>query len=58
MLASIVIGIGTNFFLVRMLCLWLAETGLFAPALLIGRLRQQGEVVVSLILLASARPPS
>ena len=37
MLASIVIGISTNFFLVRMLCLWLAETGLFAPALLIGR---------------------
>lgn len=36
MLASIVIAIGSNFFLVRLLCLWLAESELLAPALLIG----------------------
>ncbi|HEX9453848.1 MAG TPA: MMPL family transporter, partial [Candidatus Binatia bacterium] len=36
MLASIVIGVGTNFFFVRLLCLWLAQADLFSPALLIG----------------------
>src|SRR5258706_4728896 len=36
MLASIVIGVGTNFFFVRPLCLWLAQADLFSPALLIG----------------------
>jgi preprotein translocase SecF subunit len=36
MLASIVIGVGTNFFLVRMLCLWLAQSKLFTTDLLIG----------------------
>src|SRR6266850_7470359 len=36
MLASIVIAVSTNFFLVRMLCLWLAESKLFSPAMLVG----------------------
>jgi len=36
MLASIVIGVATNFFLVRMLCLWLAQSKLFTTDLLIG----------------------
>jgi len=36
MLASIVIAVSTNFFLVRTLCLWLAESKLFSPAMLVG----------------------
>ena len=36
MLASIVIAVSTNFFLVRMLCLWLAESKLLSPAMLVG----------------------
>ena len=36
MLASILIGIATNFFLVRKLALWLADSGWLSPRLLIG----------------------
>ncbi len=36
MLVSIVIAVGTNFFFVRILCLWLAQSNLLSPAMLIG----------------------
>jgi len=43
MLASIVIGVGTNFFFVRMLCLWLAQANLLSPTLLIGGKSSESE---------------
>ena len=43
MLVSIVIAVGTNFFFVRSLCLWLAQSNLLSPATLIGgKSRDQG----------------
>ncbi len=43
MLASIIIGVGTNFFLVRLLCLWLVQSHLLSPALLISGQSSQSE---------------
>ena len=43
MLASIIIGVGTNFFFVRMLCVWLAQANLLSPALLISGKSSESE---------------
>ena len=41
MLASIIIGVGTNFFFVRMLCMWLVQSNLLSPVMLIsGKLNE------------------
>jgi len=43
MLASIMIGVGTNFFLVRLLCVWLVQSNLLSPVLLISGQSSQSE---------------
>jgi preprotein translocase SecF subunit len=42
MLASIAISVATNFFLLRVLCLWLAESGVLSPKALVGGAVDQG----------------
>lgn len=60
MLASIVIAVSTNFFLVRILCLWLAESKLLSPAMLVGgkKTKPEGRHRVSISLASAKRRSS